>query len=220
MSKIISIEGLDCSFKETTAKALQYYLKHDHEPNLESDLLSFPNYDSESSYFVKNYLEGNYGTKEEINKYEASLFYALDRYDTLKKYNATIENKKDIIIFDRYVGSNLLYQTAKCENITKIIETITWIKNLEYRKLNSPEPDITIFLRVPLEISLKLLKERKETDILEQDIKFQEKVYNNANYVCHLERWDVIECIEDEKILSTDIIVKKIVNKLKEKNII
>ena len=48
--------------------------------------VSFPDYQSDSSAFVKMYLNGEFGMKpDDMNAYAVSLFYAIDRYASLKK---------------------------------------------------------------------------------------------------------------------------------------
>ena len=56
--KLFAFEGLDCSFKETNSKAYLDYLR---SKGRKAELFSFPRYDKESSYFVREYLGGKYG---------------------------------------------------------------------------------------------------------------------------------------------------------------
>jgi len=116
--KLIVFEGLDYSFKETNSIKLEHYINS----NITNKVLhfSFPNYHSPSSFFIKEYLAGAYGNASYIDPYKASYCYSLDRMDSIIKLeiNKLLE-KGWYIIFDRYIGSNLTFQTAKVKEIAK-----------------------------------------------------------------------------------------------------
>ena len=73
--KFIVIEGTDGSGKTEQFKRLVPRLAEQREVVT----IDFPQYDSPSAYFVTEYLNGRYGTAEEVGSHKASLFYALDR---------------------------------------------------------------------------------------------------------------------------------------------
>ena len=78
MGKFIAIDGLDGSGKGTQSEKLVQKLISDGK---KVKILSFPMYESESSAFVKMYLEGRLGDKpSDTNAYTASMFFACDRY--------------------------------------------------------------------------------------------------------------------------------------------
>ena len=80
MSKLIVIDGLDGSGKHTQAVLLADKLKKE---GYQTQLLSFPAYESNSSALVKMYLQGNFGTDPlDVNCYAASAFYAVDTWET------------------------------------------------------------------------------------------------------------------------------------------
>ena len=47
--------------------------------------LKFPNLTQSSGYFVNQYLSGQYDKSREVGPYAASLFSALDRYDSMNQ---------------------------------------------------------------------------------------------------------------------------------------
>lgn len=216
--KIIVFEGLDYSFKEYNSKKLYEYIKENITKKV--ILLSFPNYESNSSYFVNEYLQGNYGECSEVDEKECTLLYAVDRYDTIKKNNVKeLLEEGYYIIMDRYIGSNLIFQTAKIFNrekdiiddndigITtglidsKINDYIEWALDLELNILNLPKWDKVIYMNMPLNISYPLMKERdlkngKEEDGHESNKQFLQCVEMNAIRLCDKLNWNIVNCVD------------------------
>jgi dTMP kinase len=64
------IEGTDGSGKGTQFKLLVERLK---KAGHEVATFDFPQYDEPSSYFVKEYLNGRYGTAEDVGPYTQSI---------------------------------------------------------------------------------------------------------------------------------------------------
>lgn len=224
--KIIVFEGLDYSFKEYNSKKLYEYIKENITKKV--ILLSFPNYESNSSYFVNEYLQGNYGECSEVDEKECTLLYAVDRYDTIKKNNVKeLLEEGYYIIMDRYIGSNLIFQTAKIFNrekdiaddndigITtglidsKINEYIEWALDLELNILNLPKWDKVIYMNMPLNVSYPLMKERdlkngKEEDGHESNKQFLECVEMNAIRLCDKLNWNIVNCVDSEDNIRSE----------------
>ena len=165
---IIDIEGTDGCGKKTQTDLLFKFLT---EKGFKVRKISFPNYDSESSALVKMYLRGEFGeSSNNINGYQASALYAVDRFATMNKINIF---DYDFILFDRYVPSNMIHQSTRIQDKQELDAFLDWIEDFEYDKLKLPKPDKTLFLDVPVEISMKLarnrdeLKNGQEKDILE-----------------------------------------------------
>lgn len=206
--KIIVFEGLDYSFKETNSKKLFQYIKENITEKV--ILLSFPNYESDSSYFVKRYLNGDYGN--DVDEYKASIFYLVDRYDTIMKENINqLVEEGYIIILDRYTGSNLIFQSAKIdinssnelESNVKKMKFIKWVKDMEYNIFNLPKENVVIYMNMPLEVSYELMKQRKlknneENDIHEDNRRFLEIVENNALSIANSNLWNIVNCTDNE----------------------
>ena len=94
VGKLIVLEGLDSSGKETQTELLIRALK---QKNIQVEKVDFPQYGSWSAAFVERYLNGEFGTPEEVGPYRASLFYALDRYAKLPQLKTWLNEKKIII---------------------------------------------------------------------------------------------------------------------------
>ena len=185
--KIIEFEGLDVSFKETNAKALADYLK---KKGYTVSVISFPRYDAESSYFVQKMLDGYYGKvkPEVIHK-----MYALDRFDYIKMNN--VESRLESgewFIFDRYVGSSMLYQTAEIQDNKKRIEMQDEIANYEYEVLGIPKPDLVIAMYSTLDLIVQKISEKDKTDEFERNIKFMRQVLNIYDQLISINNWEPI----------------------------
>ena len=222
---IINFEGLDYSFKETNSKRLYEYIKRSITEKV--ILISFPNYESQSRYFVHEYLKKSYGDADNVNEKQASLFYAMDRYDTIKKIN--IEKLLDegyYIILDRYTGSNLIFQSTKIYNKNKdntsaeslVEDFIEWANDLEYNILQLPKPDKVIYMNMPVKISYPLMQERalkngETEDCHESDREFMESVEKNALYTAKYLNWNIVNCINDtDQIRDEESIFMDILN--------
>ena len=218
MGKIIVVESnTDGAGKQTQTEEIYKYLKEKGEKVVK---FSFPNYNSDSSYFVKKYLNGEFGDDaKNINPYIASTFFAVDRYLTYIKEIKKYYDEDYYILMDRYVTSNIIYQAAKMENKNKIDEFINWNKELEYNKYNLPKPDYVIFLYMDLKESEKLRKNRKAKlegkDIHEQNNEYLKKVSDNSLYICETEKWTKIECVKNGRLKDILEIKEEILKKIK-----
>ena len=212
---IIDIEGTDGSGKKTQTYKLKEYLENKGKKVL---LISFPNYESNSSAAVKMYLNGEIGLtgKDCLDGYQTSTLYAVDRLITMSKINL---KDYDYILFDRYVPSNMIHQSTKVKNPIALDSFLEWLEEFEYGKLKLPKPDITLFLDMPVEFSSRLVKERTEfkssskKDILEQDDNHLKSAYQRAKYVAEKFNWLTIQCV-NETLKSIDEIHKEILTKL------
>lgn len=212
---IIDIEGTDGSGKKTQTLKLKEYLENKGK---KVKLISFPNYESNSSAAVKMYLNGEIGFtgKDCLDGYQTSTLYAVDRLITMSKINL---EDYDYVLFDRYVPSNMIHQSTKVDSDLYVDSFLEWLEEFEYGKLKLPKPDKILFLDMPVEYSSRLAKERKdfksgtEKDILEQDKHHIKKAYVRAKYVAEKFNWITVPCV-DKTLKSIDEIHKEILTKL------
>src|SRR5688572_26273708 len=142
--KFIVIEGSDGSGKSTQFKLLTEYF---NKRGLVVATRHFPRYEEESSYFVRKYLKGGYGSAESLGAYGPSLFYALDRFDAASAIRDDLAADK-IVLCDRYIGSNMAHQGQKLEaNERKAY--FEWLHTIEFSFLKIPRPDLSIILNMP-----------------------------------------------------------------------
>lgn len=219
MGKLIVIEGTDGSGKQTQSDLLYNYFKNEENKNVIK--LTFPDYDSETSVLVKMYLAGKFGDNaNSVDPKVASVFYAVDRYASYKtKWEAFSKEKDNIIIFDRYVTSNMIHQAAKIEDIDKKNEYLDWIYDFEYNIMGLPKPDKVVFLNMRFDLAQKLMENRankitnsRDKDIHERDICYMKKCYENACFVSNKYNWNEIKCFDGDYIRTIEDIQKEIRN--------
>ncbi|MCX7771916.1 MAG: deoxynucleoside kinase, partial [Clostridia bacterium] len=198
--KLISIEGVDSSGKETHTLKLFERLVNDGR-NVRK--VEFPNYQSESSALVKMYLNGAFGSSpEDVNAYASSTFYAIDRFASYKTTWMDFYQSGGIIISDRYTASNMIHQASKVKEPQEKSRFLDWLWDLEFNKLGIPVPDCVIFLDMPPEFGQKLMKERKnkitgtsEKDIHEKSLDHLTESYENACSIAETYHWNRVRCV-------------------------
>lgn len=211
----IVIEGTDGSGKSTQYAALKKQLE---ETGYEIVDIHFPRYDEESSYFVREYLAGNYGSADEVGPYTGSLFYALDRYQASADIRKALSAGK-VVLCDRYVGSNMAHQGTKFSNSEERRGYFIWLDNLEFETLGIPRPDLNFVLNTPLETVTERLKAKGDssTHINEVDENHITKSLDVYKDLCNLFPKD-FQRIDSERggeILSVEEIHKMIWEKVK-----
>ena len=168
VGKLVVFEGVDGSSKATQLVLLKGRLSREGIP---SKFQAFPRYDKPSSYFIKRYLddlESPYGNSEEVRPHMASLFYALDRADASFGIRRWLEN--NVVILDRYTGSNAGHQGSKIKDVEERKKFIDWLFDLEYNVLNIPKPDLNIILDNPMEVITRRLAGRRDADAHEANL--------------------------------------------------
>lgn len=205
----IVIEGTDGSGKGTQFKKLVDRLqKEGHEV----ETFDFPQYDQPSSYFVKEYLNGRYGTTEQVGPYTGSLFYALDRYEAAPRIRQALAEGK-IVLSNRFTGSNMAHQGTKFQNAEERRGYFIWLDNLEFQMLRIPRPDKNIVLRVPAETAQQLVDQKeartytdKKRDIHEADIEHMKKAVQVYDDMTQLFPKDFtrIDCVRSGELMNID----------------
>lgn len=208
MGYIVVIEGTDGCGKQTQTSKL-----HDRlvEMGYSVKRQSFPAYSSPSSGPVKMYLGGELGSNDmSLDAYQASSLYAVDRLCTYYKDLKDFYDAGGIILFDRYVSSNMLHQAGKISDLNERDKFLKWLDELEFDTLKLPRANKTIFLDVPVEISYKLASARAEQksgekkDIHELSPDHLQRSYEAGKYVADKYGWTVIPCTDGEQLRSIE----------------
>lgn len=203
------IDGADGAGKQTQTDLLIEKLSKTSKV----EKLDFPQYERESSYFVKRYLNGDYGS-ENLSPYIASLFYALDRFDTkLDTYKTLSEGT--VIVSNRYVSANAGHQGGKIRDIEEREHFIKWLYELEFTVLGLAKPDICFYLDIPPEFGQKLIDKKGHRDYLggvkrdlhEESAEHLENARESFIHLTTIEpNWIKIDCIADGKLRSIESI--------------
>lgn len=212
MGKLIVIEGLDGCGKATQASLLVERFRSLSAPVRYVD---FPDYESPSSSLVKMYLNGEFGERaNSVNAYAASSFYAVDRYASYCKSWRDDYCDGKLIVANRYTTANAIYQMCKMPQ-HQWDGFIEWLFDYEYNKLGLPEPSLVIQLRLPVNVSQKLLTGRYsdgagKKDIHERDLDYLCKCYSASEYMASNYGWSVVDCSHNGEICSKEEIARSV----------
>lgn len=201
------IEGSDGSGKGTQFKLLVERLKAE---GYDVATYDFPQYEQESSYFVRKYLNGDYGTAEELGPYTPSLFYALDRFEAAHSIAADLAAGK-VVISNRFTGSNMAHQGAKFAAPEERQMLFQWLDQLEFGMLQIPRPHQNIVLLVPAATAQQLVDQKdsrsytkEKRDIHEADLGHLERAVETYQQLCQTfpENFLAIDCTENGELMS------------------
>ena len=203
--KLIVLEGTDGSGKSTQFARLCRRLD---DLGQEYQRLVFPQYDQPSSALIRMYLGGEFGTSPaEVNPYAASAFYAVDRYASLKKVWGERYDRGGLVLADRYTTSNAVHQAAKCPTAERR-EFLTWLDDFEHNKMGLPRPDLVLYLDMPTQRAVELLRARESkgdsrADIHELDAAYLAACRDAALSAAQVLGWKVLPCLDSEGNLRT-----------------
>ena len=190
----IAIEGTDSSGKATQAALLCSLL---NKLGAKSKVVSFPDYQQPSCSLVEHYLSGHF--PRDLNPKTVATFFAVDRSVKLQKEQEELK-EFDVVIYDRYTMSNAIHQGLGYEGQDKV-DFLQWVVKMEYEMLGIPKEDLTIFLDMPLEFSLMLLKDRTGKEGIQNDIhenaEHLTKAYENAKFVSQYFGFKTVKCVNN-----------------------
>jgi len=214
----IVIDGIDGSGKGTQTDILVQTLRDQWK---KVKLLDYPRYGEPSAFAVEKYLNGKYGT--DVSAKQASIFYALDRFDSSFDFRDELE-EYDYIISNRYVSANIIHQAGKITDPVERDNFIEWLEDLEYNIFWIPKPDKTIFLNVSPETSQKLVLKKDDRDYIEwaakMDIHEADKnhlIQAHASALSVVQNhadWVQIDCETEGTLRSIDDIAKEILRQV------
>jgi len=171
MSLLVAIEGADGAGKATAAGNLRDALV---ERGLSATVISFPRY--------RDTVGGL--TPVPVTPKAAAVLYGLDRLESVG-FVAEAAAGHDVVIFDRYIASNMVYQASKVPD-GEAAAMMAWIFALETETFGVVPPDLSIYLDTPLDEARKLmlLKDKRsytddQFDQHEADIALQNAVRRN-----------------------------------------
>ena len=136
--KFIVIDGTNGSGKATQTEKLVKVLKKQKKNIL---FVDFPQYGKRSATLVEDYLNGKFGSAEEVGPYRASILFACDRYAASKKIQQHLDNG-EIVISNRYTPSNMAHQTAQ---ITKKADKEKYLEMQKNIKILSSKYNVKYF---------------------------------------------------------------------------
>ena len=180
---LIVLEGLDGAGKSTQVKRLREYLTQ--RCGL-LEYIHFPRYEAPVyGDLITRFLKGEFGSIEVVHPQLVALLFAEDRHGAAPAMRQALKEGKTVLL-DRYVYSNIAYQCAKLKDVQERGKLRDWIFNTEYGNFELPQPDLNLFLDVPIGFVEQSLTHQREgqdrnylagaQDIHEASIAFQQAV--------------------------------------------
>lgn len=218
MGRLIVFEGIDGSGKSTQFKKLCLRLESEGR---DFKRLVFPQYSEPSSYPLRMYLAGEFGSNpEDVNAYAASTFFTVDRFASYKKIWRDYYKSGGLVLADRYTTSNAVHQASKlpvCEREA----FFKWLSEFEYELIGLPAPDFVIYMDMPFEYAAQQLRKREteqnvKGDIHETDSAYLKKCSECARQAADYYGWNKISCVNNGAIRGIDDIHAEVLSKLKE----
>ena len=155
---------------------------------------------------IRAYLDGALGDPNQVSPYFAGMLYAQDRQLAAPMLRKMLEGDK-IVVADRYLGSNLAYQGAKCQSTAEFLDYLNWQINTEYCLLKVVQEDLMIVLHAPAQISQALADRRQAlTDNVhsgrdghEKDTAYVQRIVDTyLNLTDIMERWEEVDCTSED----------------------
>jgi dTMP kinase len=211
MTVLVAIEGIDGSGKGTQTQLLGQSLQ---ALGLKTGQLQFPRY-SQTTFgqAIGDFLNGKFGTLDQVHPQLAAMLYACDRFESRDELEQLIASS-DVVILDRFVGSNLAHQAAKLDGEERE-QLITWIQSIEFGVFGLPQPDQTILIDMSSQWSHELVGRKaardytdKVADLQESDLPYLERVRRCYRDLAESrDDWSVVEGVaRDDTLRSiTDI---------------
>jgi dTMP kinase len=201
MGLLLAIEGIDGAGKGTQAARLAGRAA-EHGRRVAS--FSFPLYDGNPfSRAVADYLNGEFGTADEVHPELAALLYAGDRLHARPRIVAALQ-EHDLVVCDRYVASNQAHQGAKLTGEARR-RLLDWLEEVEYGEFALPRPQLVLLLDAPVALARRLVgrKAARGYTTLEADIHEADAAHSGATREVYLELaerdgWQVVSTAGDD----------------------
>jgi len=196
--KLIAIEGIDGSGKNTQVRLLHHELT---SRGYSVYATGFPQYESWFGKMVGQFLNGELGPLDKVDPHFSALLYAGDRFEAKSRIVTSLD-RGAIVLADRYVASNLAHQTARVP-AEKRAGFLSWIEHLEYAIYDLPREDLVLYLRVPPQEAQSLVKKKSSRsytdsthDILESSIRHLEDATDMYDLLSKQSPWATIQCFD------------------------
>ncbi|MDQ2739565.1 MAG: dTMP kinase [Actinomycetota bacterium] len=197
MGRLIVIEGLDGSGKQTLTRAVAEQAAC---AGVAVATMAFPRYGADiHADLVRDALYGRLGDLAD-SVYGPALLFALDRRSAAREIEALVA-AHDLVILDRYVSSNAAYGAARLGGPDIDTGFPQWVLDLEISRFGLPVPDRQILLATPTDVAAERARGRaaaddsRELDRFEADAALQERtgaMYRRFSDEGYLSPWTVL----------------------------
>lgn len=215
VTRLVAIEGGDGAGKATAGAAVVRRLA---AAGRRAEVISFPRYAATiGGYVLGDFLAGRLPHPPAPR--EVAVLYALDRFESRDHILAAIA-RNDVLVFDRYIASNVAYQSAKVPD-GEAAALMRWIVALETGQFALPAPDLSIYLDTPVDTARRQIAQKAQrayTDLVydehEADMGLQARVrarYTALSETDLLGAWHRVAVIADGAMRAPDDIADEIV---------
>ena len=197
MSRLIVLEGLDGSGKQTLTRTL---CEQARAQGTTVATLAFPRYGVDvHADLVRDALYGRLGDLSD-SVYGPALLFALDRRGAAAEIRALLR-ANDLVLLDRYVSSNAAYGAARLGAPDRPTDFPQWVLDLEIGRFGLPRPDRQVLLATPEELSAERARGRAALDLdraldrFEADAALQSRtgaMYRRFAAESYLSPWTVV----------------------------
>lgn len=109
------------------------------------EVITFPEPNTEASYFANNYLQDKYSGQGDMHPYSSSIFYALERFEAASRIRELV-SAGYIVLVNRYSSFSMAKYGVEFSNPEERRGYYIWLDNLDFVLLNNPRPDTTFIL--------------------------------------------------------------------------
>jgi dTMP kinase len=168
---LIAIEGVDGSGKSTVVEALVTRL---HDRGHAVATYDFPDYEEpQFGPLIARFLRGGLGPMEVAEPWFVGMLFAGNRAEVSSRLRADLAADR-VVVCDRFSYSNVAFQASKLGAAEDSGAFGDWLARLEFETFGVPRPDVSFWLRVPLEQRPGLHVDRSDRDYLDGAIDIHE----------------------------------------------
>ena len=212
MTKIIAFEGIDGTGKSVQMERLCEALKARGLSVLE---ISFPMYDTFFGDLVGRYLSAKDGIgANTVDGKSMALWFALDRFEAFRTLDYS---GYDVLLINRYVLSNAVYQSIRDIDIGKP-DILDFCLELAHKHFGIPVPDLHLVLDMDTEDAANNVDKKgfreyigNARDVYESIDSIQARARKKyAEYAQRIPNVKLIQCMENGRLLPIDVIAKRV----------
>ena len=211
---LVAIEGADGVGKNTTATHLRDALI---AAGRSATIIGFPRYgETLGGVTIGRLLAGELTIG--ATPHAAAVLYALDRFEW-RGAIAAAAAAYEVVIFDRYIASNMAYQGARIAE-PEARGLMGWILALETGQFALPRPDLSIYLDTPWERARAMILQKAERsytdrsfDEYEADVALQARVRANYEAIVAadlLGPWRTVRTVENGELRAPQALASEI----------
>jgi dTMP kinase len=151
-----------------------------HRAGATVDTWSFPRYETFFGQRIHALLDGKEAvTAATLDPQSMALWFAMDRWDAAENLQTKGNDDIDVVILNRWVLSNAVYQGARASMMSPHNGAINeaagdamfdWVLQLEFETLRLPKPDATVLLDISVEESMRRATSRAAEQGVSPDV--------------------------------------------------